>query len=283
MKARCAAGTYIGSMTALLRHIRTCHNARLPGRRLPFRLDGQQVGWVLPDLARRAAEHGAGLDESGLALEAASLPALARALADAGAFPWRGEVFDVRAEEDGLVLAQVDRGALPKFGIMSVGVHVNGLVGDQVWVGFRAANKLLDPGKLDHLVAGGIPAGYGVADTLEKEAEEEASIPAEMIRTARPVATLRYAMEREEGLRRDLLHCFDLELPPDFTPVPRDGEVSHFELWPLPRVLQTLERGDDFKFNVALVLIDLLLRRRVIEGEAASVLREALQADGGGR
>jgi len=40
-------------------------------------------------------------------------------------------------------------------------------------------------------VAGGIPAGAGVMDTLIKECEEEASIPQEMAEKARPAGTIR--------------------------------------------------------------------------------------------
>ncbi|HYZ61576.1 MAG TPA: hypothetical protein VE650_03920, partial [Acetobacteraceae bacterium] len=86
-----------------------------------------------------------------------------------------------------------------------------------------------------------------------------------------------YAMQRREGLRRDHLHCYDLILPESFTPEARDGEVEAFELWPLPRVLDTVRRTDAFKFNVNLVLIDLFLRRGMIEGEEAAVLRAGLQ------
>ena len=82
------------------------------------------------------------------------------------------------------VLAQLDRGALPSFGVVAVGVHVNGLVrrpdGVHVWIARRAADKLLDPGKLDHIVAGGVPAGLTPAETLVKEAAEEAAIPASL-------------------------------------------------------------------------------------------------------
>ena len=46
---------------------------------------------------------------------------------------------------------------------MAEGVHVNGLVQSQngplLWVARRSTAKLLDPGKLDHIVAGGTPAG----------------------------------------------------------------------------------------------------------------------------
>ncbi len=51
-----------------------------------------------------------------------------RRLVAAGLGRWRGEAFDVRADPDGPVLGQVDRGALPVLGIEAVGVHLNGLV-----------------------------------------------------------------------------------------------------------------------------------------------------------
>jgi 8-oxo-dGTP pyrophosphatase MutT (NUDIX family) len=94
-------------------------------------------------------------------------------------------------------------------------------------------DKLLDPGKLDHIVAGGIPAGLGPLETLVKEAEEEAAISADLVAAAVPVATIAYAMDRHEGLRRDILYCYDLALPADFVPQPTDGEVEGFELWPV--------------------------------------------------
>ena len=171
-----------------LRHVRACNNAVLPGERLPFRIGAAQVGWVKPDFAARLAafpEIAAAAD--GVALtDAAALPAIARRLSDAGCYRWRREEFDIRAEPDGPVLARLDRGALPSFGVMAVGVHVNGLVrrpdGLHVWVARRAADKLLDPSKLDHIVAGGVPAGLTPAETLVKEAEEEAAIPASLAR-----------------------------------------------------------------------------------------------------
>jgi 8-oxo-dGTP pyrophosphatase MutT (NUDIX family) len=268
----------------LLRHIRACNNAELPGRRRPLFVSGQHVGWVLPEIGDRLLVLGAVPHADGLAVEAARLQDLARALAGAGLMPWRGEAFDVRATPDGPVLGQVDRGALPRFGIAALGVHVNGLVEDggetRLWVARRAANKLLDPGKLDHLVAGGVAAGYGVAETLVKEADEEAGIPDDLARTAQQVATIGYVMERSEGLRRDWLYCYDLRLPAHFGPVPRDAEVEAFELWELPRVLDTVRRTDGFKFNVNLVLIDLFLRWGLVQGAEAAELRAALQGMG---
>jgi hypothetical protein len=125
-------------------------------------------------------------------------------------------------------------------------------------------------------VAGGVPAGHTPWQTLIKEAAEEAAIPEPLARTARQVVTLRYAMARREGLRRDVLHCYDLDLPEDFTPLPADGEVESFALWPIGRVLEALRDTDDFKFNVTLVLIDLFLREALFSPAEADELRQAL-------
>ncbi len=274
------------SATGFLHHLRTCNNARLPGDRLPFRIGSAQVGWVKPALAAVLAKFpGISADASGVTLaDGARLPAIARQLVEDGHFRFRREDFDIRAEPDGAVLARLDRGALPSFGVLAEGVHVNGLVrrsdGVHVWVARRAADKQLDPGKLDHIVAGGVPAGLSPAETLVKEADEEAAIPASLARRAVPVARIAYAMERPEGLRRDRLHCYDLDLPADFTPHATDGEVEAFELWPMARVMQTVRDTDLFKFNVNLVLIDLFLREGLIVGQEARELCSELRAEG---
>jgi NUDIX domain/Domain of unknown function (DUF4743) len=269
-------------MTELLRHIAACRNAVLPGGRMPFRLGTAQVGWVLPDLAAALAGFGATVEPDGVTLAADKLQDVERQLTRLGRFRWRGEAFDVRAAPDGPVLAQLDRGALPTLGVRAAGVHLNGLVtrpdGLWLWVARRAANKHLDPGKLDHLVGGGVPAGLSPWETLAKEADEEAAVSAELIAQAVPVALLSYAMDRPEGLRRDRLHCYDLMLPEEFAPQPRDGEVEAFELWPLLAVLDQVRRTDEFKFNVNLVLIDLFLRMGLLPAAESQRLRAALDA-----
>lgn len=269
-------------MQTYLRHIRACNDAVLPGGRLPFRLGAQQVGWLQPDFAAALLTlNGPHRDGAAIVLDdPAALPALGRAAAGLGFGRVRNEAFDVRATPSGPVLGSIDRGALPVFGIAAQGVHLDGLVrrpdGLHVWIGKRAADKALDPGKLDHIVAGGIPAGLSPWETLIKEAQEEAAIPPHLLATATQYATLSYAMARPEGLRRDVLHCYEVELPADFTPVPTDGEVECFELWPLPAALEAVRTTDDFKFNVNVVLIGLGLRHGLIAGEIATQLSAAM-------
>ncbi len=255
-------------MQQFQRHLDACDNARLPGPFLPLRIGAAQVGWVRPVFAN--ALHGFAAiavnpDEVWVRpTRPNAVQDAARVLCDQGLLRWRGEAFDVRAEEDGPVLTVLDRGALPAFGVQALGVHVNGIVrrrdGIHLWVGKRAADKLVDPGKLDHIVAGGVPAGLSVEQTLIKEAKEEAAIPKTLARKAVHAARIAYAMERPEGLRRDILHCYDLELPQDFVPRPHDGEIEHFELWPIQRVYETVRDTDEFKFNVNVVLVDLFRR-----------------------
>ena len=272
----------------LYRHIRRCHDAEIPGSRHRLLLGSNQVGWVLPDIADRLAALGAQVGDDAVRVPEACLPDTVRALADAGLFRWRDEEFDVRADlsaawdgaASGPSLARVDRGALPLLGIAAWGAHANGLVrqgdGWRLWVAKRADDRPLDPGKLDHVAAGGVPAGLTPAETLVKEAEEEAGIPSSLSAAARHVGTISYAMEREEGLRRDRIACFDLVLPSGFTPEPHDAEIAHFELWPMSDVLDRVRKTDDFKFNVNLVLIDLFLRTGTVQGDVAERLRAAL-------
>ena len=228
---------------SLLRHIQACNNYRLPGDRVKLSLGGRPVGWMQPEaaeaLVRLGATRAGGVDLD----KPAALPTLAHQLAEKGFYHWRDEAFDVRSAE-GAVLTQVDRGALPLLGIAAEGMHLNGLVrrtdGLHIWVARRAADKLLDPGKLDHVVAGGISAGMDAAGTLAKEAEEEAGLAPTMVAGASYHGIVGYTMMRAEGLRRDRLHCFDLVLPEGFTPRPLDGEVAGFELWPAQAVLDTV-------------------------------------------
>ena len=246
------------SPDGFMRHVTACNNARLPGRRMPFLVAGQHAGWVLPEVA---ALVGTKVDTDGL-------QTTARTLVSHGLCRDRGELFDVRATPDGPVLGQVDRGALPVLGIEAVGVHLNGLVhrhdGLHMWVARRAMDKKLDPGKLDHIVGGGVPAGLGPTETLAKESAEEAGLTPVHVTQAVHRGVIAYAMDRPEGLRRDRLHCYDLALPESFTPVPVDGEVAGFELWPMNRVIETVRDTDEFKFNVNLVLIGLFLRLKLI-------------------
>ncbi len=244
-----------------------------------FYIGNAHVGYVTPDFATRLAASPDISVSDQVVLAPAAAPRL-NEIAKAAGSRVRFEDFDVRSAVDGPVLAVLDRGALPDFGVIGVGAHLNGLVqkpdGWHLWVAKRAADKKLDPGKLDHLVAGGVSAGMTPFETLVKESEEEAGLPEDLASRARFVCRFAYNMERPEGLRRDVLYAYDCVLPENFHPEPADGEVESFALWPLAAVFERVCTSDDFKFNVNLVLIDLFIRFGLVAGEDAAVLRAAL-------
>ena len=282
-------------MNSLHRHIEACNNTASPAHLLAFRLGETQVGWVTPQMAQVLTFYPRDVhfDSRGVALAArhrssgsrtAALEDLAGQLAPRGFLRIRGEPFDVRAAAEGPVLARLDRGAVPAFGVIGQGVHLNGLVrradGLHVWVGVRARDKAVAPGLLDNIVAGGIPAGLTAEECLVKEAAEEAGMDADLAVLARRTSRVSYILTNNEGLRRDVLHIYDLDLPEDFRPRPNDDEVERFELWPAARLLEYVRETEGVKFNVNLVLIDLFLRQGLIDpaGEEGLRLRAGLNA-----
>ena len=246
----------------------------------PFLIDGERVGRVNDATAALLAEAPEvfTVTESALFLapalagadvttrSAAVHDALSRMAARGDLRRLRGETYGVAARWGAPERLRLDRGAVPVLGTRSYGVHLNGYVPgtngdpDCVWIGTRAPDKRVAPGKLDHLVAGGVSHGYGLAETLVKEAAEEADIPPDLARRARPVGALSYICEIEAGLRDDTLFIYDLALPADFVPHNTDGELQGFELWPLDTAMAKVRDTDDFKFNVAPVMIDFALR-----------------------
>lgn len=270
---------YDSSPEPFLAHIARSRTARLPGGRRRIFAGDRSFGWADPRIfeilkAERLMQNDVFVLPDGQALEP-----LGQRLAARGLFRTHNELFDV-FDDSGIILGQVDRGALPLLGCKASGVHLNGLVdkpeGLHLWIGHRASNKRLDPGKLDHLAAGGVCTGMGPLDSLVKEAGEEAGIPPELTRNVQHVATLRYAMDRPEGLRRDTLYCYDLFLPETFVPTPVDGEVECFKLLPVETVFRIVRDTQQVKFNVNLVMIDLFLRIGMFGPGPASILREAL-------
>jgi len=246
----------------------------------PFRVGGRQVGLIHAEVAGLLEPYrsvlvpgAAGFDLApGLTGPGDRSAAMADVLADMkgrGLIKgWRDEAYAVRERWGTPVLMEMERAAVPLFGVEGYGVHVNGFVrdGDEIrmWIGRRSLTKPTGPGKLDQVVAGGQPAGIGVTDNLIKECGEEAAIPEHLARRAHPVGAITYCTHRAEGLRRDVLFNFDLELPRDFTPTNTDGEVAEFMLWPMDKVMSVVRETDEFKFNCGVIVIDFLLRRGFI-------------------
>lgn len=170
-------------------------------------------------------------------------------------------------------LMVMDRAVVNLLGLRAFGIHVNGMVlrpqdqDLQLWIGKRAADKAVEPGKLDNMVAGGQPAGLTLQENLLKEAAEEAGLSAELMRRAQPVSLITYCMEDGRGLKRDTLFIYDMLVPEDVEPRAVDGEMERFMLMRRGNILNLLRDGFSFKFNVALVLIDFLIRHGFLSPE----------------
>jgi 8-oxo-dGTP pyrophosphatase MutT (NUDIX family) len=219
--------------------------------------------------------------------------------------PWMDEDYPVFADptrpeftSDGTAqpLAHITRSAVLFFGLPAWGVHLNGYVENpsggsgknssdlKVWLSRRGPNCFDFPGKLDNMVAGGQPAHLSADDNLAKESLEEAGIESGLIAQARPQGCLSYLVETPFGLSPGNIFCYDLKLPPSFTPRSLDGEVSEFLLLPASEVMEMLATTAEtlhFKSGSALVILDFLLRHGVLDGApdraqiAAALGREA--------
>lgn len=268
--------------TGFLRHFHACNQHDL-GKYKPLIIENLQVGWIARDIIKYLRASGFFESEpEGFTLSprlddfsnrSAALGTATNILLTQFGKKLRNEMYPVVQNWGDEPLAQIDRIAVPWFGVRGFGIHVNGFVrkgGDiHLWIGERAANRLAEPGKLDNLIGGGQPIGLTLEENLCKEAKEEAGIEAELAKTAKPVQQIRYILERPEGLRNDTLFIYDLELPNGYTPKNTDGEVAAFHLIPLAEVATLVRDTDKFKFNCNLVITDFLMRHGFLTAEHA--------------
>jgi isopentenyldiphosphate isomerase len=165
----------------------------------------------------------------------------------------------------------MERTLTAPLGCLTFGVHLNGYVrtqnGIELWVAKRSQQKPTFPGKLDNMVGGGQPAGLGLFENLLKECFEEAGISETQASQSIATGTISYRHTDGRGLKRDILYCYDLELPDSFVPVCQDGEVESFERLPIDEVLSIIETTDAFKYNCNLVIIDFAIRHGILTGD----------------
>ena len=183
---------------------------------------------------------------------------------------WVGEPFPVKASVTDPTRFVMERTLTAPLGCLTFGVHLNGYVrthkGIELWVAKRSEQKPTFPGKLDNMVGGGQPAGLGLFENLLKECFEEAGISETQASQSIATGTISYRHTDGRGLKRDILYCYDLELPDSFVPVCQDGEVESFERLPIDDVLSLIETTDVFKYNCNLVIIDFAIRHGILTG-----------------
>ncbi len=255
-----------------------CTHASPAGRELPalpFYVKEHVVGWIRPsfaDLLRRWP-HVFDVHASYAVLRARpdtpagrseAIAEVARELEREKVITgWRDEVVSVADRYGAPELFRIERAACRHFGLVAYAVHangftrVNGLV--HVWVSRRAASRPIDPGLLDNLVGGRIPAGLSVDETLRKEAWEEAGIGPALLADVNCVGVVRTEYSVPAGLHREVMFVHDLWLPPDFKPANQDGEVAEIRLMRVEDVVEAILQGE-FTLDAGAVTIDGLLR-----------------------
>ena len=268
---------------SFLDRISECDNAGEKADYLPFTVDSTRVGWVhhdfapkldrFPDVFSRSAE-GVSLSHTLADYQSrtAAVDGSLRVLDGEGCFAgWRDEPYPVGTGFHHDPLFEMERTAVPRFGVPAYGVHIHGFVRDGedilMWIGRRAEDKPTYPGKLDQMVAGGQPVGLGLMENVIKECAEEASVPPELAATAKPAGAISYTHESHEGMKPDVMFIYDLELPRDFVPRNTDGETAEFSLLSTAEVMGITADTTDFKFNCAVANIDFFVRHGLLTPE----------------
>lgn len=206
---------------------------------------------------------------------------------------WRDELYPVSETFNSPVLFLMERAAVTVLGVLEYGVHINGIVQSsrneepKMWIARRSATKSQWPNMLDHIVAGGQPAGISLLENVVKECEEEAGIEESIVRAGvHSAGAISYEKwePKNDKLTRCVLFNYDLYLPSDFEPKPVDGEVQGFMLWTMDQIKESIAEDypDPIKPNCYVVIIDYLLRTGQVSPDSKGyldVLRELRSGD----
>ena len=290
-------------MEHMLHRIKACNSSPANVQLIDFTVNGQILGKCTTKVAQRLCSAGStfelatGTNHPTLTLSNSagttvdqrtkSVSKVMESLASSGYISgWRDELYPVSTNFNSQPSFLVERAAASLLGVIEYGVHINGLVKNDdgetmMWMARRSQTKSAFPGHLDHIVAGGQPAGISLMDNVVKECMEEAGIPQELAANVKPAGAISYenyggkrSSEGEGVVNRVVLFCFDLELPNSFVPRVVDGEVESFFKWSLEEVALSMnpDYHDPIKPNCYLVIIDYLLRSGAISPDTPKYL-----------
>ncbi len=216
--------------------------------RLPFFLQGEQVGSVAPGVLdavagdallgiflRLSQKHGGAWHAEALNGRPLNdgLHVLAHALCGAGlGGRWRSERLAV-CNASGKQLAAIERAAVRTLGIATRAVHLMGAAPNgSLWVQQRALDKDTDPGLWDTLVGGMVPDGETPESALERESMEEAGLSLASLQNLKLGGTLQLHRPSPEaqgrGLLVERLDWYLATVPAHLEPNNTDGEVAQF-------------------------------------------------------
>lgn len=196
---------------------------------------------LLSDCRWDTGEDAPGLHWQALALDASTRSALLQSAlvacrAQGLVHGWREEAFAfwhhdclVPPENSRAPLLAVERAGFRFLGMRSHAVHINGFTPDgRLWSGRRSRTKATDPGMLDNVTAGGLPAGESPLACALRELQEEAGArldnPAELL----DCGVVRTARWDTGGWHDETLLVYNWDCPADWTPYNQDGEVEAF-------------------------------------------------------
>ena len=139
----------------------------------------------------------------------------------------------------------VERAGFRFLGMPSHAVHINGFTPDgRLWCGRRALSKATDPGLLDNVTAGGLPAGETPWDCALRELFEEAGATAQDATHLASAGTIRTARQDTGGWHEETLLVYNWTCPEGWTPVNQDGEVAEFLCLHADEVMRHIVAGD---------------------------------------
>ena len=253
---------------------------------LPLSFDAYVIGWVhrdnldiilaFPDIFLKDGDQlrfSAHFVEASFDERVAILAGFSQSLLKNGIVNnWRNEAYGIYPPQSDLKdpLFTIERGVAPLLGFRVFGVHINGYeqppLGqaiEHIWIAKRSKLKMIEPHKLDNLAAGGLSFGEKPFESAQREAMEEANIPASLTSALQFSAPFNYLAEFNKTIRNECIFVFDLPLPTEFSPSINDGEVENFYRLSPKEIAAALLDGEKFKPNSGLVTLHFLLRHQL--------------------
>jgi len=210
----------------------------------------------------------------------------ARLHADGLIVGWRDEPYPLRDRAGG-VHGTIERAASRFWGTLTLGAHCNGYVADasgrptHLWIARRSDSKPTDPGRLDNLIGGGVPAGQSPREAVIREGWEEAGLAPHRMAGLATGSRIELECDIPEGRQHERLHVFDLALPADLVPRNIDGEVAEHRAMPVAEALARAAAGE-LTTDAALATLDFAVRHRLIEPPVAGAEPTLAGASGAG-
>lgn len=161
-------------------------------------------------------------------------------------------------------LFRIERSAFRYFGLRSHAAHVHGMSSDgRMWCGRRSFNKATDPGLLDNLAGGGMPAGEDPASCAVREIFEEAGLVRSLTDICHPPLQVLTERAEIEGWHSERLFVYTLKVMDCERPKNRDGEVIDFRCLSFSEVISRMQAGE-FTSDAACAIASSVLRGQLV-------------------